>query len=227
MRRVPRCPITGSQPGIGPATAAVLAERVVSGGRQPSRQRAAEQRSVAEAIRAAGGEAVGGPGGRSPYPLSVARMAGDVERRWGGVDVLVHNALIPFAITSFAELTWEQLGETASSNQELHAAFLMTRKAVVPGMISPRLRSAGLPQHGVVPPAPADGVIPHWAPRQGGAGPSSSGTSRSSWRRAGSLRQSPSPPATVEGTRVAQQLTHRSRVRGLEYGHADGTTRPA
>ena len=33
----------------------------------------------------------------------------------------VHNALIPFAITSFAELTWEQLG--GKLDRELRAAF--------------------------------------------------------------------------------------------------------
>ena len=60
-------------------------------------------------------------------------MVGEVDQLWGGVDVVVHNALIPFSITSFAELTWEQLG--GKSARELHAAFLIT-KAVIPGMIS-------------------------------------------------------------------------------------------
>jgi NAD(P)-dependent dehydrogenase (short-subunit alcohol dehydrogenase family) len=45
--------------------------------------------------------------------------------------VLVHNALTPFAITSFSDLSWEQLG--SKLNNELHAAFLVT-KAVVQGM---------------------------------------------------------------------------------------------
>ena len=47
--------------------------------------------------------------------------------------MLVHNAMTPFAITSFAELSWEQLGGMLDS--ELRAAFLTT-KAVVPGMVS-------------------------------------------------------------------------------------------
>src|SRR5215510_2045057 len=55
--------------------------------------------------------------------------------RWGRVDVLVHNALIPFDVTSFADLSWEQLG--GKLDRELRAAFLIT-KAVVPGMISRR-----------------------------------------------------------------------------------------
>jgi 3-oxoacyl-[acyl-carrier protein] reductase len=41
--------------------------------------------------------------------------------------------LIPFDVTSFADLSWEQLG--GKLDRELHAAFLIT-KAVVPGMIS-------------------------------------------------------------------------------------------
>ena len=41
--------------------------------------------------------------------------------------------MIPFEVTSFADLTWEQLG--GKLDRELRAAFLIT-KAVVPGMIS-------------------------------------------------------------------------------------------
>ena len=43
------------------------------------------------------------------------------------------QCLIPFAVTSFDDLTWEQLG--GKLDRELHAAFLIT-KAVVPEMIS-------------------------------------------------------------------------------------------
>jgi NAD(P)-dependent dehydrogenase (short-subunit alcohol dehydrogenase family) len=60
-------------------------------------------------------------------------MVEETERRWGGVDVLVHNALIPYDVTSFADLSWEQLG--GKLDRELRAAFLVT-KAVVPGMVS-------------------------------------------------------------------------------------------
>jgi NAD(P)-dependent dehydrogenase (short-subunit alcohol dehydrogenase family) len=66
-------------------------------------------------------------------PDAVSAMVADTEARWGRVDVVVHNALIPFPVTSFAELTWEQLG--GKVDRELHAAFLIT-KSVVPGMIS-------------------------------------------------------------------------------------------
>lgn len=82
-------------------------------------------------------------------------MVRETEKRWGRVDVLVHNALIPFDIVSFVDLTWEQLG--GKLERELHAAFLVT-KAVVPGMISRgygRLvfMSTGLSRH------PREGMI--------------------------------------------------------------------
>lgn len=123
--------VTGSSRGIGAATASVLAEqgfRVVVNYRSSARQ--AEE--VVAAISSAGHEALAIQADVTAAG-DIARMVGDIERRWGGVDVLVHNALIPFAITSFADLTWEQLG--GKLELELRAAFLLT-KAVVPGMIS-------------------------------------------------------------------------------------------
>ena len=83
-------------------------------------------------ITAAGGEAVAI---RADVTVlaDVSAMADEIERRWGRVDVLVHNALIPYDITSFADLSWEQL--SGKLDGELHAAFLVT-KAVVPGMTS-------------------------------------------------------------------------------------------
>jgi 3-oxoacyl-[acyl-carrier protein] reductase len=123
--------ITGASRGIGAATARVLAERgfrvVVN-----YHSSAEEAAKVVEAITAAGGEAVGTRADVT-VPDDVSAMVGDAEERWGRVDVLVHNALIPYDITSFADLTWEQLG--GKLDRELHATFLLT-KAVVPGMIS-------------------------------------------------------------------------------------------
>jgi NAD(P)-dependent dehydrogenase (short-subunit alcohol dehydrogenase family) len=123
--------ITGASRGIGAATARVLAEdgfRVVVN----YRSSAEEAQEVVAAIAAAGGEAVAT---KADVTLAddVTALFGDAEQRWGRVDVLVHNALIPYAITSFADLTWEQLG--GKLERELHAAFLVT-KAVVPGMTS-------------------------------------------------------------------------------------------
>ena len=123
--------ITGASRGIGAATARVLAEqgfRVVVN----YRSSAEEADEVVAAINAAGGESTAIRADVT-VPDDVATMFDETEQRWGRVDVLVHNALIPYAITSFADLTWEQLG--GKLDRELHAAFLVT-KAVVPGMTS-------------------------------------------------------------------------------------------
>jgi nucleoside-diphosphate-sugar epimerase len=123
--------ITGASRGIGAATARVLGEqgfRVVVN----YRSSAEEADEVVAAINAAGGESTAIRADVT-VPDDVATMFDETEQRWGRVDVLVHNALIPYAITSFADLTWEQLG--GKLDRELHAAFLVT-KAVVPGMTS-------------------------------------------------------------------------------------------
>jgi 3-oxoacyl-[acyl-carrier protein] reductase len=123
--------ITGASRGIGAATAKVLAEqgfRVVVNFRSSAEQ--ADE--VVNAVTAAGGEAVAI---RADVTESddVTAMVAETEQLWGRIDVLVHNALIPFDVTSFADLTWDQLG--GKLDRELRAAFLIT-KAVVPGMIS-------------------------------------------------------------------------------------------
>src|SRR5581483_3873872 len=123
--------ITGASRGIGAATAKLLSEqgfRVVVN----YHARAAQAEDVVAAISAAGGEAMAVRADVT-VPDDVTAMVDEIGRRWGRLDVLVHNALIPFAITSFAELTWAQLGEKL--DRELHAAFLIT-KAVVPYMLS-------------------------------------------------------------------------------------------
>jgi NAD(P)-dependent dehydrogenase (short-subunit alcohol dehydrogenase family) len=123
--------ITGGSRGIGAATALVLAEqgfRVVVNYRSSVEQ--ADE--VVRAATAAGGEALAIQADVTEAD-DVAAMVGEVEQRWGRVDVLVHNALIPFDVTSFADLSWEQLG--GKLDRELRAAYLVT-KAVVPEMIS-------------------------------------------------------------------------------------------
>jgi NAD(P)-dependent dehydrogenase (short-subunit alcohol dehydrogenase family) len=123
--------ITGASRGIGAATALVLAEqgfRVVVDYRSSAEQ--ADE--VVRAVTTAGGEAVAFQADVTA-PDDVAALVDEAERRWGRVDVLVHSALIPFDVTSLADLSWEQLG--GKLDRELLAAFLLT-KAVVPGMIS-------------------------------------------------------------------------------------------
>ncbi len=123
--------ITGASRGIGAATALVLAEHgygvVVN-----HRASAPQAEVVVATIAAAGGEAVAIKADVT-VPNDVTAMVDEIDQRWGGTDVLVHSALTPFAITSFAELSWEQLGGKLDS--ELRAAFLTT-KAVMPGMVS-------------------------------------------------------------------------------------------
>ena len=40
-------------------------------------------------------------------PNDVTAMVDEIDQRWGGIDVLVHSVSTPFALTSFAELSWE------------------------------------------------------------------------------------------------------------------------
>jgi NAD(P)-dependent dehydrogenase (short-subunit alcohol dehydrogenase family) len=124
--------VTGASRGIGAATAQLLARqgfRVVVN----YRSSAAEAEQVVTAARAAGGQVIAVRADVT-QPDDVDRMVDETQQKWGrGVDILVHNALIPYQVTSFADLSWEQLG--GKVEQELHAAFLLT-KAVVPEMKS-------------------------------------------------------------------------------------------
>lgn len=62
---------------------------------------------------------------------AVEIMVEHVGAAWGGVDVLVHNALTPYAIKPFQDMTWEELG--GKLDDEMRAAFVVT-KAVLPTM---------------------------------------------------------------------------------------------
>ena len=197
--------ITGASRGIGAATALVLAKhgyRVVVN----YRASAPQAEDVVATITAAGGEAVAIKADVT-VPDDVTAMVDEIAQRWGGTDVLVHNAMTPFAVTSFAELSWDQLGGKLDS--ELHAAFLTT-KAVVPGMISRgfgRLiyMSTGLSRR------PREGMI-------------TLGTAKAAldqFVRYVALELAPHgitanlvAPSTVEGTRVTQQFT-AERMREL------------
>jgi 3-oxoacyl-[acyl-carrier protein] reductase len=127
------CLITGASRGIGAATARELAARghaVVVNHRDSATAAAA----VAHDVRAAGGDALVVQGDVTD-PADVTRLVDSVVERWGRLDVLVHNAMTPFPVSSFADLDWEQL--SAKLDQEMHAAHLLT-KAVLPGMIDRR-----------------------------------------------------------------------------------------
>jgi NAD(P)-dependent dehydrogenase (short-subunit alcohol dehydrogenase family) len=197
--------ITGASRGIGAATARVLAGR---GFRVVVNHRASgpQAEEVVAGITAAGGEAVAIQADVT-VPGDVSAMADEIAQRWGGVDVLVHNALIPFVVTSFADLTWEELG--GKLDGELHAAYSLT-KAVVPAMISRgygRLiyLSTGLSRR------PRDGMI-------------ALGTAKAAldqFVRYVALELAPHgitanlvAPATVSGTKVTEQLTSE-RMRDL------------
>jgi NAD(P)-dependent dehydrogenase (short-subunit alcohol dehydrogenase family) len=190
--------ITGASRGIGAATALLLAKqryRVVVN----YRSSAQEAEEVVATIVAAGGEAFAMKADVT-VPKDVTAMIDKVDQRWGGTDVLVHNALMPYAFTSFANLSWDQLG--GKLNSELHSAFLIT-KAVVPGMISRRYgrliyMSAGLSRQ------PRDGMI-------------TLGTAKAAldqFVRYIALELAPDgitanlvAPATVEGTKSTHHLT--------------------
>src|SRR6516164_2026271 len=190
--------ITGASRGIGAATALVLAKheyRVVVN----HRASAPKAEEVVATIAAAGGEAMAIKADVT-VPNDVTAMVDEIDQRWGGIDVLVHSVSTPFPVTSFAELSWKQLGGKLDS--ELRAAFLTT-KAVVPGMVSRgygRLiyLSTGLSRHA------REGMI-------------TLGTAKAAldqFVRYVALELAPHgitanlvAPATVEGTRVTEQLT--------------------
>jgi 3-oxoacyl-[acyl-carrier protein] reductase len=121
--------ITGASRGIGAAVARLLASRSmrVAVNYRSSRDEADE---VVASIRSAGGRAMAVQADVRDG-AAVLGMVEQVRAAMGEVEVLVHNALIPYAIKSFDEISWDELG--GKLEQEMRAAFLVT-KAVVPGM---------------------------------------------------------------------------------------------
>lgn len=122
--------ITGASRGIGAATAVELARhgyQVVIN----HRDSAEDAERVVANIAAFGGDAVSIRADVT-QPDDVAALVADTEDLWGSIDVLVHNALLSYAITSYADLQWDQLQDKLT--REMHAAFLLT-KAVTPGMV--------------------------------------------------------------------------------------------
>jgi 3-oxoacyl-[acyl-carrier protein] reductase len=123
--------ITGASRGIGACVSRLLASRgmrVVVNYRN-SRDEADD---VVASITSTGGEAMAVQADVRDGS-AVLGMVEQIRAAMGEVEVLVHNALIPYAIKSFGEISWDELG--GKLDQEMRAAFLVT-KAVVPGMTS-------------------------------------------------------------------------------------------
>jgi 3-oxoacyl-[acyl-carrier protein] reductase len=82
-------------------------------------------------IEAAGGQAMAVQADVREV-AAVERLIGQVQAAWGGIDVLVHNALTPYVVKSFQDMTWEELG--GKVDNEMRAAYVVT-KAVLPHML--------------------------------------------------------------------------------------------
>ncbi|MER7277893.1 SDR family oxidoreductase [Dactylosporangium sp. NPDC000244] len=123
--------VTGASRGIGATVARLLASRgmrvVVN-----YRSSRGEADEVVASIGSAGGRAMAVQADVRDG-AAVTGMLEQVRAAMGEVEVLVHNALIPYAIKSFEEISVDELGSKVE--QEMRAAFLVT-KAVVPGMTS-------------------------------------------------------------------------------------------
>jgi 3-oxoacyl-[acyl-carrier protein] reductase len=120
--------VTGGSRGIGRAVAISLADAGAAVAVN-YREKAAEARTVVEAIRKAGGRAVE-IGADVSRATDVADMMSAVEGELGPVDVLVNNAGIGL-VRSVDDLTEEDFDRTIAVN--LKSVFLCTQ-AVVPGM---------------------------------------------------------------------------------------------
>ena len=122
--------VTGSSSGIGAATARLLAERGMRVVVNYLHSAKAAEQVVAE-IEDAGGQAIAVQADVRD-PEAVQNLIERAHEAWGGgIDVLVHNALTPYAVKSFQDMTWEELG--GKVDDEMRAAFVIS-KAVLPAM---------------------------------------------------------------------------------------------
>ncbi|MFV5998207.1 SDR family NAD(P)-dependent oxidoreductase [Streptomyces sp. NPDC056231] len=121
--------VTGASSGIGTATAGLLAARGMRVVVNYLHNTKAADEVVAD-VEAAGGQAMAVQADVREA-AAIESMIEQVQAAWGGIDVLVHNALIPYVVKSFQDMTWEELG--GKIDAEMHAAFAVT-KAVLPAM---------------------------------------------------------------------------------------------
>ena len=121
--------VTGSSTGIGAASAVALARQGCRVAVHYNRSED-EAREVLEQITASGGDAML-VGGDVSDAGEVARMAREVEDRYGRLDVLVNNAGSLIERRSFSEMTEDLWDRVISVN--LKSVFLCS-KAVLPMM---------------------------------------------------------------------------------------------
>src|SRR5918993_4956696 len=121
--------VTGSSTGIGAATAVALAEAGCRVAVHYNRSEV-EAREVVERISSSGGEAML-VGGDVANAGEVKRMAGEIEERYGRLDVLVNNAGSLIERRSLWEMTEDLWDRVMDVN--LKSVFLCSR-AVLPMM---------------------------------------------------------------------------------------------
>jgi 3-oxoacyl-[acyl-carrier protein] reductase len=121
--------VTGASSGIGAATAGLLAARGMRVVVNYLHSTAAADEVVADIV-AAGGQAIA-VRADVREAAAVEDLVKRVQMSWGGIDVLVHNALIPFVVKSFEDMTWDEL--SGKLDGEMRAAFAVT-KGVLPVM---------------------------------------------------------------------------------------------
>jgi 3-oxoacyl-[acyl-carrier protein] reductase len=121
--------VTGSSTGIGAATAVALAEAGCRVAVHYNRSEV-EAREVVERISSSGGEAML-VGGDVANAGEVERMAGEIEERYGRLDVLVNNAGSLIERRKLEEMTEDLWDRVMDVN--LKSVFLCS-KAVLPAM---------------------------------------------------------------------------------------------
>ncbi len=122
--------VTGSSTGIGAASAVALADAGCRVAVHYNRSED-EAREVVEGIRSSGGEAML-VGGDVADAGEVERMAGEIEDRYGRLDVLVNNAGSLIERRSFSEIAedlWDRVMEV-----NLKSVFLCSQ-AILPTMM--------------------------------------------------------------------------------------------